>query len=137
MGIAPKTMVIMSAAAGLVVVGGAFAAAPVLGNAFDSSVAPASQILGEPLEFAVNENGETYGSPVNDRVPDLILTRAEGGKIGYVRVSELEHARNLRSSTVDPNAVFDIDVYESDGETVVGIFRVLADTPGPRDGFNN
>ena len=54
-----------------------------------------------------------------------------------MRVTELEHARNVRSSTADPNAVFDIDVYESDGETTIGIFRVLDDTPGPRDGFNN
>ncbi|MBX9472560.1 hypothetical protein [Microcella sp.] len=135
MAVSPKTIVLV--VVGLVVVGGGFVAAPALGDAFTQSVAPPADILGDDVEFAVNANGETYGSPINDRVPDLILTRAEGGKIGYVRVSELEHARNVRSSTADPNAVFDIDVYESDGETTIGIFRVLDDTPGPRDGFNN
>lgn len=133
--ISPKTIVLV--VVGLVVVGGGFVAAPALGDAFTQTVAPPSGILGDSVEFSVNANGETYGSPINDRVPDLILTRAEGGKIGYVRVSELEHARNLRSSSTDPNAVFDIDVYESDGETTIGIFRVLDGTPGPRDGFNN
>ncbi len=128
---------ILLVAAGLVVVVGAFVAAPLVGDAFTESVAPSSSILGEPVEFAVNDNGETYGSPVNDQVPNLILIRAEGGKIGYVRVSELDFARNLAKSNPNPNAVFTVDVYKSDGVTTVGIFRVRTDTPGPRDGFNN
>jgi len=135
MAVAPKTIALI--VGGVVIVSAGFALAPTLGDLFTQSVAPSSEILGGPVEFAVNANGETYGSPINDRVPDLILTRAEGGKIGYVRVSELEFARNLRSSTPDPNRVFDIEVYESDGVTVIGNFRVLDDTPGPRDGFNN
>jgi hypothetical protein len=126
MAIAPKTIALT--------VGGVLA--PILGDVFTQSVSPSMEIMGGPVEFAVNANGETYGSPVNDQVPDLILTKAEGGKIGYVRVSELEFARNLRSSNPDPNEVIDIDVYESDGVTVIGNFRVLVDTPGPRDGFN-
>jgi hypothetical protein len=134
MAIAPKTIALM--VGGVVVVGAGFALAPILGDVFTQSVAPSSEILGGPVEFSVNANGETYGSPVNDQVPDLILTKAEGGKIGYVRVSELEFARNLRSSNPDPNEVIDIDVYESDGVTIIGNFRVLEDTPGPRDGFN-
>ncbi len=134
MAIAPKTIAL--AVGGLVVVGAGFAVAPILGDVFTQSVAPSSEILGGPVELAVNANGETYGSPINDQVPDLILTKAEGGKIGYVRVSELEFARNLRASNPDPNEVIDIDVYESDGVTVIGNFRVLVDTPGPRDGFN-
>lgn len=135
MAIAPKTIAMI--VGGVVLVGGGFAAAPALGDLFTQSVAPSTAIMGDPVEFEVNENGETYGSPINDRVPDLIVTRAEGGKIGYVRVSELEFARNLWRSTSDPNAVYDIPVYESDGTTEIGVFRVLEDTPGPRDGFNN
>ena len=135
MAISPK--IVLLVVGGFVVVGGAFLVAPILGDAFTQSVEPSREILGEPIEFAVNANGETYGSPINDRVPDLILTRAEGGKIGYVRVSELDFARNVRSSTIDPNAVITIDVYESDGVTTIGIFRILVDPPGPRDGFNN
>ncbi len=135
MAIATKTIVMI--VGGVVVVGGAFAAAPAIGTLIDQSAAPGSTIIGDPVEFAVNENGETYGSAVNDSVPDLILARAEGGKIGYVRVSELEFTRNLVRSDPDPNAVYNIDVYESDGETTIGTFRVRDDTPGPRDGFNN
>lgn len=135
MAIAPKTIILL--VAGIVVVGGGFIAAPVLGSAFDQTVAPPTQVLGDDVEFSVNANGETYGSLLNDQVPDLILTRAEGGKVGYVRVTELEQARNVRRSTPDPNAVTTISVYESDGVTTIGVFRVLDDTPGPRDGFNN
>lgn len=132
--ITPKTIVLV--VAGIVVVGGSFVAAPLVGDAFTQSLAPSGQIMGDPVEFGVNASGETYGSPLNDRVPDLILTRAEGGKTGYVRVSELDLARNAKRSALDPNAVFDIPVYESDGMTQIGTFRVMDDTPSPRDGFN-
>lgn len=135
MAIAPKTIAMIARA--VVIVGGGFIAAPALGDLFTQSVAPSSAILGDPVEFAVNANGETYGSPINDRVPELILTRAEGGKTGYVRVSELDLARNSSRSNPDPNAVYTIDVYEANGTTTIGTFRVKDDTPGPRDGFNN
>ncbi len=134
MAVAPKVIVMI--VGGVLVVGGAFAAAPAIGALIDESATPAATIIGDPVEFAVNENGETYGSAIKDRVPNLILARAEGGKIGYVRVSELEFTRNLVRSDPDPNAVYQIDVYESDGETTIGTFRVLDDTPGPRDGLN-
>lgn len=135
MAIAPKTIVMI--AGGLLVVGGGFALAPTLGDMFTAAVAPSDEIYGDQVEFEVNANGETFGSAINDRVPDLIIARAEGGKLGYIRVSELEFTRNLVRSDPDPNAVYQIDVYESDGETTIGTFRVLDDTPGPRDGFNN
>lgn len=135
MAIAPKMIAMI--VGGVVVVAGGFAAAPALGDLFTRSVAPSTGIVGEPVEFPVNENGETYGSPIDGQVPDLIVARAEGGKTGYVRVSELDLARNANRSTVDPNAVFTVDVYESDGETTIGVFRVTDDTPGPRDGLNN
>lgn len=135
MAVAPKTIAMI--VGGVVLVGGAFAAAPVIGSLVDQSAAPAAAIAGDPVEFPVNANGETYGSAVNDRVPDLIVARAEGGKLGYIRVSELEFTRNLVRSDPDPNSVYNIDVYESDGETTLGTFRVRDDTPGPRDGFNN
>lgn len=135
MAVAPRTIALI--VGGVIVVGGAFAAAPLIGDLVDQSAAPPSTIVGDPVEFAVNENGETYGSAINDRVPDLILARAEGGKLGYVRVSELEFTRNLVRSDPDGDAVYTIEVYESDGVTTVGTFRVLDDTPAPRDGLNN
>lgn len=121
---------------GLVVVGGGFAVAPILGDLFTQSVAPTSEILGAPVEYPVNDAGETYGSPVDGSVPDLIAARSDDGVIGYVRVSELDQQRNLAKSTTNPDAVFAVDVYESDGVTVVGSLVVTKDTPGARDGFN-
>lgn len=135
MAVAPKTIVLV--VVGLAVVGGGFAVAPMLGDAFTDSVSPSTQILGGPVEFAVNANGETYGSPINDSVPKLMLTLSDEGDVGYVRVSELDLARNSAKSTTNPNAVFSVKVYLSDGETVIGQFTVTADTPGPRDGFRN
>ncbi|MDO9590820.1 MAG: hypothetical protein Q7J04_06730, partial [Microcella sp.] len=61
----------------------------------------------------------------------------DDGDIGYVRVSELDLARNSAKSTTNRDAVFSVDVYQSDGVTVVGEFTVTAETPGARDGFNN
>ncbi|MCA1943627.1 MAG: hypothetical protein LDL15_08495 [Yonghaparkia sp.] len=135
MAVAPKTVVMI--VGGVLLVGGAFAAAPAIGALVDQSAAPGATVAGGPVEFPVNENGETYGSAINDRVPDLIVARAEGGKLGYVRVSELEFTRNLVRSDPDANAVYNIDVYESDGTTTIGTFRVRDDTPAPRDGLDN
>ena len=66
-----------------------------------------------------------------------IPTFADNGELGYVRVSELDQERNLARSSADPEATFAINVYASDGETVVGELTITKDTPGPRDGFNN
>lgn len=85
----------------------------------------------------MNDAGETYGSPVGGSVPKLIPARSDAGDIGYVRVSELDQQRNLAKSTTNPDAVFAVDVYEVDGETVIGSLTVTAETPGARDGLNN
>lgn len=130
--VAPKTIALI--VAGVVVVGGGFIVAPMIGDSFVASAGSTAAVAGEPVEFPVNEAGETYGSPIDGQVPDLMLTRAEGGKIGYVRVTELDLARNARKSSTNPNAVFDIPIYESDGVTTIGIFRVLDDTGNPREG---
>jgi len=121
---------------GVVVVGGAFVAAPVLGDLFSASVSGNSSIAGDEVEFSVNDAGETYGSPVGGSVPDLIPALADEGVIGYIRVSELDLERNLAKSTTNPDAVFAVEVYESDGTTVIGTLIVTADTPSGRDGLN-
>jgi len=134
MSIPPKTIALI--VGGVVVVGGAFVAAPALGDLFSASFGGGAGIVGEVAEFSVNEAGETYGSPGGGSVPDLIPARADDGVIGYVRVSELDLERNLAKSTTNPDAVFAVDVFESDGTTVVGELTVTADTPGARDGLN-
>ena len=134
MSIPPKTIALI--VGGVVVVGGAFVAAPALGDLFSASFGGGAGIVGEVGAFSVNEAGETYGSPGGGSVPDLIPARADDGVIGYVRVSELDLERNLAKSTTNPDAVFAVDVFESDGTTVVGELTVTADTPGARDGLN-
>lgn len=135
MSIPAKTIALI--VGGVVVVGVAFAAAPALGDMLSSSMGNNATIVGEPLEYDVNAAGETYGSPFAGTVPNLIPTLSDEGDIGYVRVSELDQQRNLAKSTTNPDAVFSVEVYESDGVTVVGTLTVTADTPGARDGMNN
>jgi hypothetical protein len=135
MSIPPKTIALI--VGGVVLVGGAFLAAPALGDLFSAPLASTAPAAGDPVEFPVNDAGETYGSPVGGSVPKLIPARSDAGDIGYVRVSELDQQRNLAKSTTNPDAVFAVDVYEVDGETVIGSLTVTAETPGARDGLNN
>lgn len=64
----------------------------------------------ETSEWGVNARGETYGVPNDDGVPDLIAAQATNGEIGYIRDSESWAIEGC------------IDVYESDGTTVIGVF---------------
>lgn len=88
-------------------------------------------------DFEVNENGETYGTSGGliyyEDEPDLIAVIGNNGIEGYVRKTELEtdmpscpeeamrmqeeRERNGNSSRI-------IDVYESDGITIIDTFTV-------------
>ena len=131
----PKAIA-LTAAGALVVVGAAIAA-PTIGDMLTPPAPAGQSVVGADVEYATNAAGETYGSPANGEVPDLIPTFADNGELGYVRVSELDQERNLARSSADAEATFAINVYESDGETVVGELTITKDTPGPHDGFNN
>jgi hypothetical protein len=80
-------------------------------------------------EWAVNENGDTYGA-ANDRgEPDLLSVIATNGKLGYAYSRELqgpeinnpqeamEYMEKMKGTTLM------VPVYESDGETVIGEFQ--------------
>lgn len=84
--------------------------------------------------LAVNAQGETYGVWGDDAEPDLIAAIATNGREGYVRRTELDAVTGVNPSTPaealawqDAHAgeTFSIPVYESDGETVIGSFRVV------------
>ncbi len=95
-----------------------------------------------PTEWAVNENGDTYGA-VNDKgEPDLLAVIATNGKPGYAYAEELDEASGVTAaekftSTEDARIwqesrygkSFPVPVYESDGETVIGEFVI----EGPPD----
>lgn len=89
--------------------------------------------------FPDNSNGETYGDLFQTREagvdPDLILAAGENGVVGYVRAADLEGP--VIASPEEALAIQDqreeegytgryIDLFESDGETVIGRFFVQA-----------
>lgn len=68
----------------------------------------------ESSDWGVNARGETYGVPNDDGVPDLSAAQATNGEIGYIRQTELMAFEGEGY----------LDVYESDGETVIGQFPI-------------
>ena len=67
-------------------------------------------------EWGVNENGQTYGVPNDNGVPDLSPALATNGKEGYIVNREVLDFREGEEGT--------INVYESDGTTVIGQFFI-------------
>lgn len=67
-------------------------------------------------EWGVNENGQTYGIPNENGVPDLGPALATNGKVGYIVNRELLSFREGEEGF--------INVYESDGTTVIGQFFI-------------
>ncbi|MBS42714.1 MAG: hypothetical protein CMH83_06020 [Nocardioides sp.] len=85
------------------------------------------------VELEVNEFGETYGSAEESKVdPDLVRAIATNGTVGYVRASDLNGPEPLSPEeavqmTLDAQKAGArmIPVYERDGRTVIGEFKVL------------
>ncbi len=89
-----------------------------------------------PTDWAVNENGDTYGVTNARGEPELISVITTEGKLGYVYADELNEASGRTASTeftspaealswqeAREGTVAMIPVYESDGETVIGQFE--------------
>jgi hypothetical protein len=72
----------------------------------------------ETTEWGVNANGQTYGTPNENGMPDLQAAQATNGKIGYIYFDDL--------MPTDPalQGDHDIPVYESDGVTQIGVFHL-------------
>lgn len=68
----------------------------------------------ETSDWGVNARGETYGVPNDEGTPDLTSAQATNGEIGYIRQTEL---------TAFEGEGY-LDVYASDGETVIGKFPI-------------
>jgi len=67
-------------------------------------------------EWEVNANGQTYGVPNDYGSPDLTPALASNGEVGYIFAADLVK--------LPVGADGSINVYESDGTTVVGQFHV-------------
>jgi hypothetical protein len=67
-------------------------------------------------EWGVNENGQTFGAPNDSGSPDLTPAQATNGEVGYIFATDLFE--------LPVGAEGSINVYESDGTTVIGQFRI-------------
>lgn len=110
--------------------------------------------------YQKNDSGETYGNNLQAKQlgyeAELILAVGEGGTTGYVRTSDLngeepsspEEAQTLQEERIkNGDTGRYIPLYESDGETIIGTFKVefnpseksnapqLYSTDPPSDGY--
>lgn len=83
--------------------------------------------------YPKNELGETYGKSIDAKVneiePDLISAVGEDGIKGYVRQTELEgEVPKNPEEALAKEAKTDryINLYKSDGKTIIGKFKVEA-----------
>lgn len=82
--------------------------------------------------FPVNELGETYGSARDvspyEKEPDLIKAMGVNGKIGYVRLTELngEEPKTVEEALAQQakKEVRVINLYKSDGKTIIDKFEI-------------
>lgn len=73
-----------------------------------------------------SENDPQYGYPM----PDLVLTQATNGKVGYTSVEETEEALGELDAAKSAEGAMTIPVYAKDGVTVIGEYAIgLADNP--------
>lgn len=97
----------------------------------------ASYVNERITEWNVNGNGQTYGIENEFGSPDLIAAVATNGRPGYVTRTELDEATGATAARAFKSPeealawqeerrgkIFEIPVYESDGVTQIGTFRV-------------
>ena len=78
-------------------------------------------------ELNINNNGQTYGPDAFGS--DLILVDLSDGTKGYIYRTEFESAIAPATSIdqiKEPEEV-ELNVYDSDGETVVGVFKITVE----------
>jgi hypothetical protein len=86
----------------------------------------------ESVPYAINEHGQTYGSGAGPGPgPDLIAVEAGNGRTGYVYRDQLNAGDNetladvqKRMASGHPAGPSSIPMYESDGRTRIGSFRL-------------
>lgn len=82
--------------------------------------------------YGINANGDTYGSSAwatgTADEPDLILAESDDGKIGYIYADDLDvgapESPEKAAEWCEEHKDYTINVYESDGETIIGEFTV-------------
>ena len=101
----------------------------------------AAYVSTEVTQWGVNANGQTFGVENANGSPDLIAVVATNGQLGYAYVSDMNAAGGPAPTSPEDALVqqqerlgeaFTVNVYESDGETVIGEFVI--GSSGPADG---
>ena len=101
-----------------------------------TTASPNAQFKSPSRSIQINAAGETFGSSAYaeslEDEPDLVLAEGVGGMVGYVKSSDLNSGaakspEEAAKSTIDKNTRF-IPLYESDGKTVIGRFKIAPDT---------
>ncbi|ALC88117.1 hypothetical protein AM499_06760 [Bacillus sp. FJAT-22090] len=88
-------------------------------------------------EFPINEQGQTYGTPIIPSgpgeagyEPDLIKTKGENGLVGYVKAIDLtSNFSSPKEALAHQEAIqaigyVSIPLYKSDCKTIIGEFRM-------------
>ncbi|MBU5442748.1 peptidase [Paenibacillus sp. MSJ-34] len=79
-------------------------------------------------KYAMNINGDTYGSAVSSNTdPDLILAVGTNGISGYVKSSDLVPEVDSPEAALEQNKTSDrtIPLYDVNGETQIGVFKLV------------
>ena len=103
----------------------------------DSSTNNITAVAEKVSGYLVNEQGQTYGAyPYGStEEPDLILTDGENGMVGYVKASDLGSSVSspkeaiAYQETVEAVGYKSVPLYESNGKTVIGEFRMYYSNP--------
>jgi hypothetical protein len=97
----------------------------------------ATYVSDRTTEWAINDDGDTYGAINESGEPDLILVVATNGKEGFVHAAELARADGSAQAATFASPeqalawqheiagrTISVPVYQSDGETRIGEFII-------------
>ncbi|TLM99271.1 MAG: hypothetical protein FDZ75_00480 [Actinobacteria bacterium] len=80
--------------------------------------------------WPINARGQTYGITVDGREPDLVRVAASNNRVGYSSRAELNGPtpsspeEALRWQAAQAGKVREVPVYQADGVTQIGVFRI-------------
>ena len=102
----------------------------VAGNTIHHGTDDPAHPLSAEMRQKLNSNGHSFGSALDadtpDEEPELIAVIATNGKTGYVWKTEMDgpEPSNPEDAAKWANPIRTITVYESDGTSMVGTFKV-------------
>lgn len=77
-----------------------------------------------PTDWAVNDNGQTYGAANENGMPDLLAVEKDDGTSGYVYVQDLFGTDGQPSNTSRESRTITVSLYDSTGQTIIGDYTI-------------